>query len=315
MQKIIYPKRINEGGTVGFFAPSDPVLPRRIEYVNKGIDLLKSWGFFPETIEDEVFNKWETLRTTQERITEFNSKLQNPKLDILIAVWGGKNSNDLLEKLDYGLIRKNNKPIIGTSDIAVLLNAITEHSRIVTFHGPNVLGKLNQTKETGLPFNNLSYSKITQLLPKKDECRIHTIQPGKSVGTLVGGSLGTFTLGLSGTKNMPSFEKIIFFFESASLDYYKTRQHLQHLKMTGFAKKVVGVIVGAMTKIDKQEFEVFEKFLIDYFENKKIPILSTNAFGHGFYYNPTFPIGLRVTLNTESDNMLQPEDELYESIR
>lgn len=314
MLDIIYPKRVERGASIGFFAPSDPIFPRRLQFINIGIELLKKWGFSPEKIDDKVLNSWALLRTTQERVMEFHSKLSDPICDILIAVWGGKNSSDLLPHLDYKLIRGANKPIIGTSDIAVILNSITEKSRIITFHGPNVLGKLNQTSEENLPFNNSSCAKIEQLLPHNDAQEISVIQPGQAVGRLIGGSLGTFTLGLSGTEYMPSFEKIIFFFESASLDYFKTRQHLQHLKLTGFSKKVAGVVVGAMTKIDKLHLKNFKETLFEHFDIT-IPILSANIFGHNFYHNPTFPIGLKVRLNTEIKNKLQPEDDSYGSVK
>ena len=314
MFDILFPKRVEQGASIGFFAPSDPIFPRRFQFLSLGIDLLKKWGFSPEIIENDLLNNWASLRTTQERTEEFHRKLTDCNFDILMAVWGGKNSSDLLPYLDYDLIRRTNKPIIGTSDIAVILNAITDKSRVITFHGPNVLGKLNQTKEEGLPFNNSSLKKIKQLLPYKEDKDIRVIQPGQAVGRLVGGSLGTFTLGLSGTKYIPSFKKIIFFFESASLDYFKTRQHLQHLKLTGFTKNVVGVVIGTMTKIQKDHLKFFSDSLSGHF-GASIPILWANVFGHGFYHNPTFPIGMKVRLNTGLENKIQPDDDSYRSLK
>lgn len=293
------PKKITEGAKVGFFSPSDPIYPRRIEFIKLGVEILNEWGYFTELIDDTTLNKWGALRPLKERINEVHDKMIDPKIDVLIATWGGKNSSDLLPHLNYNLIRKSRKPIIGTSDIAVLLNAITCYSGLITFHGPNVLGKLNQTKEIGLPLLKDNIKNELNLLGISSNNEMQIYRHGSTTGRLVGGSLGTFTLGLSGTKYMPNFDQIIFFFESASLDYFKTRQHLQHLKLTGFIERVVGVIIGAMTKIDKHLSNDFLN-MINHFFADHIPIIKCDVFGHGFYHNPTFPIGMKAKIDTKN---------------
>lgn len=299
MTTIILPKKVRKGATIGFFSPSDPIYPRRIRFIKLGVKILNDWGYSTEGISDKTLEDWSTLRPVNVRTDEFHEKLEDRNIDILIATWGGKNSSDLLPHLNHDLIRNSRKPIIGTSDIAVLLNAITSCSRLITYHGPNVLGKLNQTSEVGFPLLQANIGSDYKFLPFSSEREIHILQEGSSSGRLVGGSLGTFTLGLSGTKYMPDFDKIIFFFESASLDYFRTRQHLQHLNITGFINRVVGVIIGAMTKIDESSDKYFYRMILDLFP-APVPIIKCNLFGHGLFYNPTFPIGMLAKMDTRN---------------
>lgn len=295
---IVIPEKIQERSTVGFFSPSEPIYSRRVKYIRLGIKILNDWGYSTEELDSDILREWEKLRPLSIRVEEFHNKVKDPSIDVLIATWGGKNASDLLPHLDFELFRKYKKPIIGTSDIAVLLNAITWRAGLVTYHGPNVLGKLNQTKEIGLPTLKEN-REPNNLFSVSDETEFQILRHGSSTGRLLGGSLGTFTLGLSGTEYMPRYKNIIFFFESASLDYSRTRQHLQHLNMTGFTKNVVGVVIGAMTKIEKQTFNEFCSMILEIFA-KPIPIIKCNLFGHGFYYNPTFPIGARAKMDTNN---------------
>jgi muramoyltetrapeptide carboxypeptidase len=204
-----------------------------------------------------------------------------------------------LSLLDYDLIKKTNKPIVGSSDIAVLLNAITEKSGLVTYYGPNVLGKFNQTEEIGMPLLLDKIDNAINLFPENKKEKINILRHGKCQGRLVGGSLGTFVLGLSGSEFMPQFDKTVFFFESASLDYFRIRQHLQNLKTTGFAKNIVALIVGATNQIKDDSIIPFEEMLKELFQGE-IPIVTTELFGHGFYFNPTFPIGSMVSIDTKN---------------
>ena len=60
----------------------------------------------------------------QRRVSDFHDAIKDQNIDIILSVLGGYNVNQLLNYIDYDLIKKNPKPICGYSDITVLLNAI-----------------------------------------------------------------------------------------------------------------------------------------------------------------------------------------------
>jgi len=292
---LLKPKRIFKGQRIGIFSPSDPIYPRRIPFILEGLRILQTWGFKPDDINEDDFNRWAELRSPLERAGEFNSLVVNKTNSALLATWGGKNVSDILQLVNYDLLKEHRKVIFGSSDIAVLLNAITAKTNLLTFYGPNVLGKLNQTCESGLPL-------ISDTIQIPFEINLNgsfgpvAVVSGRTIGHLVGGSLGTFTLGLSGTNYIPNFDKMIFFFESGSLDLFRIRQHLRHLELTGFLDKVTGVIVGSMTKIE--DTKKLDLLLSEVFSQRSCPVIRCDAFGHGYFYNPMIPIGPVAELRT-----------------
>lgn len=285
----IRPKNLTDESLIGFFTPSDPILPKRVEFIKKGLQILSEWGLKTKFVDEKKIEYWGKRNDPKDKIKEFNDLLHDSAVDVLMATWGGKNSSDLLDLIDYDLVGYSNKIIIGHSDVAVILNAITEKTNLVTFYGPNVLGKLNQTKEIGFPLQRMKSYSGYKLFSFKEIGGYFIVNPGICKGELYGGSLGTFTLGLSGTAYIPTSNEIIFFFESSSLDLYRIRQHLQHLKLTGFIRRVVGVITGTNTQISDEESKEFNELLISYFPD--CPIIRSEYFGHGFYLNPSIPIG------------------------
>ncbi len=54
-----------------------------------------------------------------------------------MTVIGGFNSNQLLNHLDFDLIRRNPKVFCGFSDISVLNNAFYAQAGLVTYSGPH----------------------------------------------------------------------------------------------------------------------------------------------------------------------------------
>lgn len=292
---LIKPKRIYKGERIGIFSPSDPIYSRRIPFILEGLKILQTWGFKPDDINEYDFNIWSELRSPLERAREFNRLVVNKSCSALLATWGGKNVSDILQLVNYDLVKEHQKVIFGSSDIAVLLNAITAKTNLLTFYGPNVLGKLNQTCESGLPL-------ISDTIQVPFEFNLNgslspvAVIPGCSTGHLVGGSLGTFTLGLSGTKYIPNFAKMIFFFESGSLDLFRIRQHLRHLELTGFLDNVTGVLIGAMTKIE--DTKNLDLLLSEIFSPRSCPVVRCDAFGHGYFNNPMIPIGPVAELRT-----------------
>ena len=294
---LIFPYAINRNPRIGFFSPSVPLLDHRIRFIKEGIDKLTSWGYQVQSISERQFLEWKNLRSASVRKKEIYDLLADNSIDILFSVWGGKNSNDLIETLDYVFIRNNAKPIIGVSDVCVLLNAITSQARIVTYHGPNVVGKLNQTKANELAIMTSSIKEL-KLVPDDYDEDLTVVRHGVCKGNLVGGSLGTFTIGLSGTRYMPDFDNILFFFESASLDYYQIKQHLKALSLTGFSNRVAGLFVGNLSKVNNDQLPDLYKLLCKFTPNSSIPIIKSNLFGHGEFYNPCFPIGAVTYIDT-----------------
>ena len=75
--------------------------------------------------------------TVNSRLNDIHEAFSNKEVEGIITSIGGFNSNQLLQYLDYKLIKKNPKAFCGFSDITALLNAIYAKTGIVTYLGPH----------------------------------------------------------------------------------------------------------------------------------------------------------------------------------
>src|SRR5690606_18093420 len=120
------------------------------------------------------------------------------------------------------------KPVIGYSDITVLLLALWQRTGVVTFHGPiartampnfqrfhfdRILGGVSPAGRLGLhnPPENV-------LVPNTR--RIFALHGGQARGPLIGGNL-TLVQALIGTPYFPSLDGAILFLEDVGEDVYR----------------------------------------------------------------------------------------------
>ena len=75
----------------------------------------------------------------EERVDDLHAMFADPSVDAVFAIRGGYGSGQLLDRIDYDLLRKNPKIFLGYSDITAMHLAIQKRAGLVTFHGPVAL--------------------------------------------------------------------------------------------------------------------------------------------------------------------------------
>ncbi|MCK4399779.1 LD-carboxypeptidase, partial [Candidatus Bathyarchaeota archaeon] len=131
--ELVKPHRLREGDTIRLVAPASSMESLDRKDVDRGTRNLEKLGFEVE-VSPEALTTWRgTAGPAKERARVLMDGFTDPDVDGLMCVWGGYNSNDLLEYLDWGLIRDNPKPFIGYSDITALNNALLSKSGLVSF--------------------------------------------------------------------------------------------------------------------------------------------------------------------------------------
>ena len=258
----------------------------------------------------------------KKRISDLHEAITNENVDIILSVLGGYNCNQLLDYIDYDLIKKNPKKICGYSDITVLLNAIYKMTGIITFLGPtfhsfSMLKGLEQTVESFTQVINekeyvLSdpdfYSSDRWYDDQKNRKFIKNkgmivINDGKAEGTIIGGNLCSFNL-LQGTKYMPDLTDKILFIEDDALvgkEFpYEFDRNLTSLIQQPNFDKIRGIVIGRTQTQTEMNLTKWKKIL-NKKELKKIPIIINANFGHTTP-NATIPIGGLCKIDTSSDN-------------
>lgn len=124
---------LHEGDTIGVLAPA--AHGGMTDY-NRSIELLEELGYkvklAPSVTDDYGF----LAGSDEERAKDLNDFFQDDSIKAIVCLRGGYGSARLLDKLDYKMIAKHPKMLIGFSDITALHAAIGEKSGIVTIHGP-----------------------------------------------------------------------------------------------------------------------------------------------------------------------------------
>lgn len=291
--------------TIGIFSPSEPVVDSRMTKFNNGISILKNQGFEVKYAENCFKHTNFTAGSIEDRINDINSLLQDEDIDLLLASWGGKSCNQLVSYLDYELIKEKRKPILGFSDPCVLSNSISAKTGLITFYGPNVVGKMNETEHSH--FDILRDSSIDLDIFKNSQTgKAKTIFHGNAKGKLIGGNLSTFTLGVASSIIDPSYYNgAILIWEDLGNPPQIINQYLTALDNMGILQKIGGMIIGYFISEDSKEWKKVSPFepIIHFCNKYKIPTLYIPTFGHANLENPIFPIGAECELNTDNINL------------
>lgn len=298
MKKPIFPQAISLRPSLGAFTPSDPITKVRKDRIEKNIKMLMTCDLAVKFSEHAFCNIGHISATAQDRSSDIHSLVSDTSIHALIATCGGKCSNALLPLLDYKLILDARKPFIGFSDVGVILNAITAKTGLITFYGPNVLSKLEETEHYSLK----ALQKVQIEAERKSELS-KTIVGGKVEGRLTGGNLSTFAVSIAGTEYEPKFDKTILFWESGTRDWKLIDQYISALHIRGVLNRISGMLVGKIGEnISVSDDE--RLFLSNRLKSLGIPILWMPIFGHGISENPIWPIGGLVRLDADEQKLI-----------
>lgn len=134
----------------------------------------------------------------EKRANELMKFYEDESVKAIFDISGGDSANQILNFIDFNLIKENEKPFIGMSDISVLLNSINKYSGIHTYHYSirNLIGEDSENQTT--IFEN------TFMKGKSDAYNFdyEFIRGEKMEGVVIGGNIRCF-LKLAGTKFLP----------------------------------------------------------------------------------------------------------------
>src|ERR1700737_1111136 len=136
---MIKPRALKAGDTVGLIAPSSYIfdtwrLEETVARLDSALGLKSKLGRFVKARHGYMAG------TETERLEDLHAMFYDPAVAAVFCLGGGYGTERLLDKIDYELIRKNPKILLGYSDITGLHLAITKKAGVVTFHGPVAAG-------------------------------------------------------------------------------------------------------------------------------------------------------------------------------
>ncbi|MDP2385928.1 MAG: LD-carboxypeptidase [Bacteroidota bacterium] len=301
-KSVLKPQRLKSGDTVAISSPAGAVWDDK--QINTFAGILKGFGFnviFGETLKQ----KFGYFSGSDEfRANELNELFANKKVKGIFSMKGGWGCARILDKLNYELIEKNPKVLIGFSDITTLLNVIYAKTGLITFHGPVGNSGWND-------FTSTSFKKVIMkgeacefpLSPKMEDA-FCVLNKGKASGELLGGNLSVLT-GLLGSNYLPDWKGKILFLEEVKEEPYRIDKMLTQLKLNGVLNELAGIIFGKFSKCEAEEPQkafTFMEVLEQHIKPLGIPSFYGAAIGHT-ENKITVPVGIKAEMDAEKGMM------------
>jgi muramoyltetrapeptide carboxypeptidase len=305
---IVKPKRLAAGDTVGLVLPASAVF--EADQIAFAREQLEAIGFKVEIGRHAFDRAGYFAGRDRDRADDINRMFADDRIAGVVCYTGGWGSPRVLPYLDYDLIARRPKVLIGYSDITALLNAVHQRTGLVTFHGP-VGGS------TFEPYTLENFRRVVmtadapgelQPPPKKPSelvdrvNRIVRIAPGKAAGRLAGGNL-TMIASLMGTPYEIDTAGAILFLEDTHEELYRIDRMLTQLALGGKLASIAGFVFGRCTEcgFTGPTFSL-EEILRDRFGNLGVPAISGLSFGH-IEQKLTLPIGVTATLDADAGTL------------
>ncbi len=292
--KPFQPSPLKKGDYIGIAAPSGPITT-----ISPAIRMLQDAGL-QTIISSDIERRDNYLAgSDNRRIEELHDLFRNPQVKAIWAARGGFGCARIIADLDYDLIKRNPKIIIGFSDLTVLLNTIQKKTGLITFHGP----VLSTIMRDGI--KALTDCLVTLSRPIPDNLKIkglEILRPAEAKGRLIGGNLSCL-LSLLGTPYEPEWQNAILLLEDINEPAYKIDRMLTQLQQAGRLEQVSGIILGDFLDNDLRtlsDIELIWQRVLDI--SSDIPVWANFPMGHGTK-NLILPLGLPALMDSNSGSL------------
>jgi len=282
---------------VGIIAPAAAVDEPRVQ---AGARVLEEKGFRVRLGAATFKRSGYLAGADEERVADIHAMFRDPEIKAIIAARGGYGSGRLLPLIDFAVVREHPKILVGHSDLTFLINAITQRTELVTFHGPMVSGFSTQPAASDFLCTLLSgdrhgWNQVAQSV----------IRPGTAEGLLVGGCL-SIVVSMLGTPHAIETRGKLLFLEDVNEKPFRIDRMLTQLRQAGALDEVAGVIFGDMhgcVAPGTPPVSVRE-VIAEAFAAAPYPVALGLSSGHGVG-TLTVPLGIRARLADEQLTLLE----------
>jgi muramoyltetrapeptide carboxypeptidase len=285
---IVKPRALRPGDTVGLIAPASYTFDLwRLDDAAARVDAL---GLKPK------FGKYVRGRrgflsgSDDERLEDLHAMFSDADVAAVFALQGGYGTPRLLDRIDYGLIRRNPKILLGYSDITGLHVAIGRKAGLVTFHGPNMVGTLPPRTLELLkkalfvpePLGSVTNPEEQDIL--NVEFPLRTVAAGVARGRMVGGNLTLVTATMGTPYEIDTRGRILLLEDTGEAPYRIDRMLVQ-LKLAGKLQEAAGIVFGTCSDCtpSRSSFELtlsLSEVLTEILGPLGKPVLVGLLFGH-----------------------------------
>jgi len=288
--RLIKPRALAPGATLGIAAPGGPVDPEKLA---AGEALLQQAGFETLRREDLLDRHSYLAGDDARRVDEFMKWIGDDRVDGIVCARGGYGCDRIIASLDPGLVRAAAKPLVGYSDITALLLWQRRCAGLMGFHGPMLDrgGDVDPEVVASLAAQLRGEAKLPLVLRGTGH------GGGSAGGRLVGGSLTLVAASIGTPWEVDTRGAILLLEDVAELPYRIDRM-LQQLTGSGKLARLAGVGIGDFASCRDERYpEIGALDVIrEVVRPLGVPLVTGLPFGH-VRANFPWPVGGRATID------------------
>ncbi|MDR1545380.1 MAG: LD-carboxypeptidase [Deltaproteobacteria bacterium] len=281
------PPAVKLGSTLGVFAPAGPVDGVRLR---AGLDLLRAAGWRVKLGRHLRRRKHHLAGADAQRREDLLALLADPEVDALMAARGGYGCLRLVEEpIPWDQFPP--KPLIGFSDLTVLLTDRCVRTGVGGWHAPMVMTLPGMRPAAQKEFAAGLAKDVT---PPWRFSKKGRRQLGRAQGPLLGGNLSSLAA-LAAAGFLPKLDGVILLLEEHGDEIRRVDRSLQILRSGGRLEALAGLALGGFTDCAGARAlptlfrETVARLPAD------CPVALGAPFGHGLF-NRLWPVGGRATL-------------------
>ncbi len=284
---------------VRIIAPSGPVNP---DYLQRGVDLLRSWGLEVE-LGDHVLDRQDGFLAASDaaRLADLQRAWCDPRVAAVICARGGYGLQRILDDIDWTQLAQarsgQDAPVlVGCSDVTALHEAVATQLEMVSLHGPMAASRRFLEDEEGQRhLRGVLFGEDSSVGPVTGR-QSRTIVGGRATGVIVGGCLSMLVSGLGTRTGRAGLAGGLLVLEDVVEQPYRIDRMLTQLLRAGVLDGVAGVAAG--TWIGCGSPEEVDAVLADRLGGLGIPIVCGLDVGHG-RPNLAVPLGVQGVLDAD----------------
>lgn len=320
------PDKLKPGDEVRIVAPARSASDISKVTLRRAQSTLESIGL-KVTFSDNAFSQNQRgCPMDEEKVKDLEEAFTDSNVKCILAAIGGFNSNQLLNKINWQIIKDNPKIFGGFSDITILNHAILAKTGLITYATPNFYC-------FGLPLESdysLKYFQRCLLIDNPDSYEVQPtkrwydfswnndeslpqriwknsgpriVQGGSAIGTMIGGNLCSLNL-LNGTEYFPKIKgNIILCIEDDSYDSIPEtfERNVQSLMQQPYFNQVRAILIGRFQGKSQATEDVVGDIILSKNISPNIPVIAGLDFGHT---DPkfTYPVGGYCHIVAEDDS-------------
>lgn len=276
--KISLANGLPENPGIAIVAPSGCALDGLA--VERGLQVLRERGLVVHNYYDHTQTYQRFGASDAARLEQLHAAIDNPEVQIIMALRGSYGLSRLLPHIDYKKIADSNKYLVGYSDFNALQMAMLAKTGTSSFCGPMICDDFSREELSTFTLDHF-FECIGQ--------RSHVIRfqgqgnPDLDVcGTLWGGNLAMLTH-LVGSEYFPDIRDGILFVEDIAEHPYRVERMMLQLHFAGVLNRQKAIVFGNFSSYKLAPHDNGYDFdqMISYLrEVLSVPVLTGLPFGH-----------------------------------